>query len=92
MTFGVKSRLFVFSIALVAAVGAVSSVYLEFELRRWLQKSRCCRASNAWWGLKAVFQTETAYEQLDLSIDKEKTVSLGFRRNRSICLWLKTTA
>ena len=37
MTFGVKSRLLVFSIALVAAVGAVSSVYLEFELRRWLQ-------------------------------------------------------
>ena len=39
-------------------------------------KSRCCGASNACGGLKAVFQTETAYEQLDLSIDKEKTVSL----------------
>lgn len=37
MTLGLKSRLFLFSIALVAAVGAVSSVYLEFELRRWLE-------------------------------------------------------
>ena len=76
MTFGVKSRLFVFSIALVAAVGAVSSVYLEFELRRWLQNRAAVELQMLGGGLKAVFQTETAYEQLDLSIDKEKTVSL----------------
>ena len=37
MTLGLKSRLFLFSVARVAAVGAVTSVYLEFELRRWLE-------------------------------------------------------
>ena len=37
MTVGLKTRLFLVSLALVAAVGAVSSIYLEFELRRWLE-------------------------------------------------------
>ncbi len=37
MTFGLKTRLFLISLALIAAVGAASSVYLEFELRRWLE-------------------------------------------------------
>jgi two-component system phosphate regulon sensor histidine kinase PhoR len=35
--FGIRGRLFFVSVALILAVGTTSAVYLEFELRRWLE-------------------------------------------------------
>ena len=37
MKFGIRARLFSVSVAIILAVGTTSAVYLEFELRRWLE-------------------------------------------------------
>jgi len=35
--FGIRARLFFVSVAIILAVGTTSAVFLEFELRRWLE-------------------------------------------------------
>ena len=37
MKLGLRGRLFLVSVALIFAFGSTSAVYLEFELRRWLE-------------------------------------------------------
>lgn len=37
MRLGIRGRLFLVSVALILAVASTSAVYLEFELRRWLE-------------------------------------------------------
>lgn len=37
MSLGIRGRLFMVSVALILAFGSTSAVYLEFELRRWLE-------------------------------------------------------